>query len=195
MPSPSTPSVAPLSGCAYPAPREIPEFKPLRVGRRFGWPPGSGRHRRQAVAAALGAAAIGLACAAFGAEEPSKPPHPTGPAPAVTMAGRPGAPPAAAPPPRAEATRLVSAPVRIADAATVRLLRPGDRVDVVAVDSSPAQQPSRPRVLATAAQVTEVPGPEEGLAEGALVVLSVPRGTAQRLVGAATVSRLAVSLC
>ncbi|TXR96619.1 hypothetical protein EAO73_30945, partial [Streptomyces sp. col6] len=40
--------------------------------------------------------------------------------------------------------RLVSAPVRIADAETVRLLRPGDRVDVVAAGDAGA----RARVLA-----------------------------------------------
>jgi hypothetical protein len=31
---------------------------------------------------------------------------------------------------------MVTAPVRIADGATVRLLRPGDRVDVVAAEQS-----------------------------------------------------------
>ncbi|MEU9986004.1 hypothetical protein AB0E10_04200 [Streptomyces sp. NPDC048045] len=88
----------------------------------------------------------------------------------------------------------VTAPVRIADAATVRLLRPGDRVDVIA-----AEDPSTgggARVLARGVRVTKVPEPLEGGAEsGALVVLSVPRTTAARLVGASATTRLAVTLC
>ncbi|MET7922127.1 hypothetical protein ABZU45_41415, partial [Streptomyces avermitilis] len=74
---------------------------------------------------------------------------------------------------------------------TVRLLRSGDRIDVVAADSG-----GETRVVATAARVTEVPDTGEGMAEGgALVVLSVPRATAARLAGASTTSRLAVTLC
>jgi hypothetical protein len=84
---------------------------------------------------------------------------------------------------------MVSAPVRIADGATVRLLRPGDRVDVVAADGG-----GEARVVAAGARVTEVP---EADAEetGALVVLSVPRATAARLAGASASARLAVTLC
>jgi hypothetical protein len=79
--------------------------------------------------------------------------------------------------------------VRIADGATVGLLRPGDRVDVVAVDGS-----GRARVVAAGARVTEVP--DVGATEaGALVALSVPRATATRLAGAGTTARLAVTLC
>ncbi|MER5929592.1 hypothetical protein [Streptomyces sp. NPDC002054] len=96
--------------------------------------------------------------------------------------------------PRAAPVRLVSAPVRIADAATVRLLRPGDRVDVVA-----AERDGPARVLAAAARVAEVPevpDADKGVADGgALVVLSVPRDTARELVGAGTRARLAVTLC
>ncbi|MFE9838572.1 hypothetical protein ACFYP4_26035 [Streptomyces sp. NPDC005551] len=86
-------------------------------------------------------------------------------------------------------TARVTAPVRIADGATVRLLRPGDRVDVVAADSG-----GRARVVAAGARVTEVPDAEATEA-GALVVLSVPRATATRLAGAGTTDRLAVTLC
>ncbi|MFJ3975229.1 hypothetical protein [Streptomyces sp. NPDC090021] len=93
------------------------------------------------------------------------------------------------PPPAA--VRMVSAPVRIADAETVRLLRPGDRVDVVA-----AERAQPPRVLAAGARVAEVPAPEKGVGDGgALVVLSVPRDTARALVGAGATARLAVTLC
>lgn len=89
------------------------------------------------------------------------------------------------------AVERVTAPVRIADAATVRLLRPGDRVDVVAADNG-----GDARVVATGARVTEVPEAASEVAEGgALVVLSVPRATAARLAGAGATSRLAVTLC
>lgn len=112
---------------------------------------------------------------------------------------RPQGHPAAAAAPSREAGRdhraaLVTAPVRIADAATVRLLHRGDRVDVVASDGSAS------RVVAAGARVTDVPGAQEGAAEssaeaGALIVLSVPRSTAARLAGAGASMRLAVTLC
>jgi hypothetical protein len=84
---------------------------------------------------------------------------------------------------------MVTAPVRIADPATVRLLRPGDRVDVIAADGG-----GEARVVAAGARVTQVPdaGPTEN---GALLVLSVPRSTAARLAGAGATARLAVTLC
>ncbi|MFD4135684.1 hypothetical protein [Streptomyces goshikiensis] len=109
---------------------------------------------------------------------------------ARAQASRGAAPPGGKPPPPA-AVRLVSAPVRIADGATVRLLRPGDRVDVVA-----AERAGPPRVVAVAARVAEVPAPERDMGDGgALVVLSVPRETARTLVGAGAAARLAVTLC
>ncbi|MFJ4780751.1 hypothetical protein [Streptomyces sp. NPDC088762] len=81
--------------------------------------------------------------------------------------------------------------MRIADAATVRLLRPGDRVDVVA-----AERAGEPRVVAAGARVAHVPAAEQDVGDGgALVVLSVPRETARALVGAGTTARLAVTLC
>ncbi|MFJ4694001.1 RcpC/CpaB family pilus assembly protein [Streptomyces sp. NPDC088766] len=105
----------------------------------------------------------------------------------------------------------VRAPVRIADAATVRLLRPGDRVDVIAVDPAgrPAARDGEARVVARGALVTKVPDPSAGAGGGedgadlgvegsgdggALVVLSVPRSTAARLAGAGATARLAVTL-
>ncbi|MFG2620514.1 hypothetical protein ACGFXC_23155 [Streptomyces sp. NPDC048507] len=106
-------------------------------------------------------------------------------------ASRIAAPPAVKPPPAV--VRMVSAPVRIADAATVRLLRPGDRVDVVAAERSGPH-----RVVAEGARVSEVPAPDvnQGIGDGgALVVLSVPRDTARALVGAGAAARLAVTLC
>jgi hypothetical protein len=94
----------------------------------------------------------------------------------------------------------VKAPVRIADAAAVALLRPGDRIDVLA----------GARVMATNATVvavpgrpeTRAPGEESGVPDtnsggngGALVVLAVSRRTAATISGAAVSSPLAVTLC
>ncbi len=92
---------------------------------------------------------------------------------------------------------VVSAPVRIADAATVRLLRPGDRVDVIASANSQITGGGSPaRVVAAGVRVAEVPDPGRTSADdGALVVLSVPRPTATQLAGAASTSRLVVTLC
>ncbi|MFJ3586310.1 hypothetical protein ACIPPS_29350 [Streptomyces sp. NPDC090127] len=96
----------------------------------------------------------------------------------------------------APAVRLVSAPVRIADAATVRLLRPGDQVDVIAAPNSPVGGAGEARVVATAARVADVPRTGETRPDGgALVVLSVPRSTATALAGAGVTSQLAVTLC
>lgn len=86
------------------------------------------------------------------------------------------------------AVEMVTAPVRIADGATVRLLRPGDRVDVIAADGGAA------KVVAAGARVARVPA-VDATESGALLMLSVPRTTAARLVGAGATSRLAVTLC
>lgn len=92
------------------------------------------------------------------------------------------------------AVETVTAPVRIADAATVRLLRPGDRVDVIAAAQTATGGDAR--VVARGALVTRIPARDDTTAEGgALVVLSVQRATAVRLVGAGTSARLAVTLC
>ncbi|MEW2291993.1 RcpC/CpaB family pilus assembly protein [Streptomyces sp. NPDC006743] len=109
--------------------------------------------------------------------------------------------------------RTMTVPVRVADAATVRLLRPGDRVDVIAVPD-PATG-GRARVVASGARVRRAPEPlggpgaaghmdsatgtGEGPAGGsgtddALVTLAVPRSTAARLAGAGATARLAVAL-
>lgn len=95
------------------------------------------------------------------------------------------------------AVERVSAPVRIADGATVRLLRPGDRVDVIAAQETATGGDAR--VVARGARVTKVPEPldaaDAAVESGALVVLSVPRATAARLAGASATARLAVTLC
>lgn len=96
---------------------------------------------------------------------------------------------------RERPVEMVAAPVRIADGATVRLLRAGDRVDVVAAEQG-AVGPGDARVVARGARVTKVPASPDSVSEGgALVVLSVPRRTATLLAGAGATSRLAVTLC
>lgn len=104
-----------------------------------------------------------------------------------------GHPVAEAVPERQRAFETVAAPVRIADAAAVRLLRSGDRVDVIAAEES-AVDGGDARVVARGARVTKVPAASAS-ESGALVVLSVPRATAARLAGAGATSRLAVTLC
>ncbi|MEU2109024.1 hypothetical protein [Streptomyces sp. NPDC019507] len=103
----------------------------------------------------------------------------------------------------------MSAPVRIADAETVRLLEPGDRVDVIAAPRAPATGTAfgrgtggggartgpDARIIVTGARVAEVPGAEGFQDGGALIVLAVPRPVATALAGAGATSRLAVTLC
>ncbi|MEU7568537.1 RcpC/CpaB family pilus assembly protein [Streptomyces fradiae] len=81
---------------------------------------------------------------------------------AVAVAG--GSPGAAEKPARS-ASEVVSAPVRIADGATVRLLRPGDRVDVIAAPDTPAGSSAegggpQARVVVSGARVAAVPRAE-----------------------------------
>ncbi|MFK4690436.1 hypothetical protein [Streptomyces pristinaespiralis] len=178
-----------------PEPLGVPPFAPLRVSggaqrlRRALW------RQRRAMAAGLAVTAAALAASTARGADVSG-------GPAQEARGGPGAGvPAAASPAREPrpSTELVSAPVRIADAATVRLLRPGDRVDVIAaadaaVAGSEGAVPAK--VVASGVRVTEIPsGSEDSADGGALVVLSVPRATAAELAGAGATSRLVVTVC
>lgn len=183
--------VAPSSPSSFPSPLppgtdapptcEVPHFAPVRVrgGRRALHRLVA--HRRRALAAGLAVTAAALVAAG---------PHPgAGGQDARRARGHPVADPVG----ERHGTRLVAAPVRIADAGTVRLLRPGDLVDVVATGEGGAGDAS---VIARGVRVTKVPESEaDPAAGGALVVVSVPRATAHRLVGAGTTERLAVTLC
>ncbi|MFI6879230.1 RcpC/CpaB family pilus assembly protein [Streptomyces sp. NPDC050400] len=174
-----------MSAASTPPTSEVPDFPPVRV--RAGWrlPRPRRRRRRSALTAGLALTAAALVAAVpsagpgSGHERAQAPPGERARGPAMT----------------------VSAPVRIADAGAVRLLRPGDRVDVVAgrADGGPGV-----RVLASGARVASVPEEESSqgsggagepaLSGGALVVLSVGRETAVRLAGAGASSRLAVTV-
>lgn len=82
---------------------------------------------------------------------------------------------------------LVAVPVRIGDAGAVRLLRVGDRVDLLAADPQGEQAA---QVLGRDVPVLAIPREGEqapGLTSGALVVVGVP-GTAARTVAQAAVS-------
>ncbi|TDC74373.1 hypothetical protein E1283_15935 [Streptomyces hainanensis] len=169
-----------------PGGRAVPEFAPVR--------PRGGRHRlrralrrrRRPVALSLALASAVLALAVPWSRER----EPAEAAPEVASGAREGPAPGGAE--RAPA-RLVAAPVRIADAATVRLLGPGDRVDVLAAGTEGAA-----RVVARRALVAEVPGgggaerEDGGAGAGALVVLTVSSDTAAKLAGAAAQAELVI---
>ncbi|MGI8681267.1 MAG: SAF domain-containing protein [Mycobacteriales bacterium] len=100
---------------------------------------------------------------------------------------------------------LVAAPVRIADAASVTLLRPGDRIDVLAAGSpsglapdavAEARTPAGAEVVVPGATVLTVPtSGSDGLGgEGALVLLAVQPGVATALARSAVTSRLSYTL-
>ncbi|MEU5223793.1 hypothetical protein AB0G55_14200 [Streptomyces toyocaensis] len=185
--SPS-PAVPRPPGADVPPPCEVPHFAPVRV--RAGLPLAGRlvRHRRRAVAAGLAVTAAALVAAGPRDADRSRG-HPDGSPAAQASPASPEDRPAR--PRRPGAT--LTAPVRIADAATVRLLRPGDRVDVIAAEETVSG--GEARVVARGARVTEVPEPAEGAGDaGALVVLAVPRATAAGLAGASATARLAVTL-
>ncbi|WP_405840950.1 hypothetical protein [Streptomyces sp. NBC_01518] len=161
---------------------EVPHFAPVRVRGGLCRLRQLLRHRRRAVAAGLALTAAALVAA--GPREASEARH----------SERPRGHPVADPVRQHRAVEWVSAPVRIADAGTVRLLRAGDRVDVIAAEESAAGGDAH--VVARGARVTKVPEPlEVADGGGALVVLSVPRSTAARLAGASATARLAVTMC
>ncbi|MHC3470724.1 RcpC/CpaB family pilus assembly protein [Streptomyces sp. 7R007] len=177
FPSPSSPRPP---GAEIPATCQVPHFAPVRVRGGRCQLARLVRHRRRALAAGLAVTAAALVAAGPGDSDRARG-HP------VADRVR-----------QHRAVQWVSAPVRIADAATVRLLRPGDRVDVIAAQETPTGGDAR--VVARGARVTKVPEPLGGTMDGAsengaLVVLSVPRATAARLAGASATARLAVTLC
>ncbi|MFE4990351.1 hypothetical protein ACFRH4_03210 [Streptomyces mirabilis] len=189
--APGTDPVRP-PGVDAPPIREVPQFAPVHVrGGRYGLRRLT-RHKRRAVAAGLAVTAAALVAAGPGDSGRARG-HPTAAPPSTSasspMSSSPSSPSAPASVRGRGAVETVAAPVRIADAATVRLLRPGDRVDVIA-----AYGGGEGRVVAAGARVAEVPD-FAATETGALVVLSVPRATAARLAGAGTTARLAVTLC
>lgn len=161
----------------------VPDFPPVPQPR--------GRHRRRLLrrrrrpfAASLAITAAALAAAVPRGE--ARPERPGAPAAGASEGpdrgqGQEPDPPVAAP---------VLMPVRIADPAAARLLRPGDEVDVLATPTPRAAggrtAPARARVVARHARVAELPG-------GSLLVLAVTPRVAAELAAAAATSELAVA--
>lgn len=85
----------------------------------------------------------------------------------------------------------VAVPVRLADAAVVRLLHIGDRVDILAAR---ANGPLPARTVASAVPVIAVPKPGPDTDEGALVVVQTDREQAAALARASVDSRLSVTI-
>ncbi|MFD9392692.1 hypothetical protein ACFWBB_18845 [Streptomyces sp. NPDC060000] len=207
FPSPvpfSLPPAAHRLGADAPATCQVPAFAPVRVrgGRyRLGR---LVRSRRRAIALGLAITAATLLAAGPRGDDPGRGHPGAGPSHADASGGSHARTQASARAPGygPHAGEKVTAPVRIADAATVRLLRPGDRVDVIAAEPTAMGGMGDPggdaHVVARGALVTKVPEPLDTTAgtadDGALVVLSVPRSTAARLAGASATARLAVTL-
>lgn len=86
----------------------------------------------------------------------------------------------------------VAAPVRVADAGAVRLLRIGDRVDVLAADPQGRQEAV---VVAHDAPVVALPrAAETALASGGLVVLAIHEETARTVAAASVSAYLSVTI-
>ncbi len=88
---------------------------------------------------------------------------------------------------------VVAVPVRLADADAVRLVRAGDRVDVLAAPVDSGGQPGAVVVVATGALVLATPD-QPSTDDGSLLVVAVSPATARALARAATTSRLSVAL-
>ncbi|MGW8990926.1 hypothetical protein ACWGRF_13495 [Streptomyces zhihengii] len=190
-----SPSCAPPDHDA-PQLQGVPPFEPLKVRGSALRLQRALRRQRRAMAAGLAVTAAALAAStAHGADDGGAEARGPG-APSPTAAAPASAPASSSARKPQAGEQLVSAAVRIADAATVRLLRPGDRVDVIAAAESVTGDEPPAEIVASCVRVTEVPETGDGAAEaGALVVLSVPRTTATALAGAGATSRLAVTVC
>jgi Flp pilus assembly protein CpaB len=93
---------------------------------------------------------------------------------------------------------LVAVPVRIGDAAAVRLLRVGDRVDVLAADPAADRGTRSPAtVVGRGVPVLAIPRPGQetpGLTDGALVVLGLPSASARTMAQASVSAYLSLVL-
>lgn len=88
---------------------------------------------------------------------------------------------------------LVASPVRIADPGVLELVRPGDRLDLIAV---PADGTAAAAVVASQVPLLTIPprGESGALAEGALLIVAVTPEQGTALAEAAVTSRLSVVL-
>jgi Flp pilus assembly protein CpaB len=100
---------------------------------------------------------------------------------------------------RGLAAGTVAAPVRIADAESAALLRPGDVVDLLAASAAPDAPTGEARLVASSVRVLLAPrqqrsGLTGGLSSGALLLVATSASTAARLAAAAVTDRLSVVL-
>ena len=96
---------------------------------------------------------------------------------------------------------LVATPVRIADAGAVRLVRPGDRIDVLAAGvpselAAAGITAAEVAVVASDVQAVTVLQQSDDLAvvDGALIVVATSEQVAEQLAAAAVTSRLSLTL-
>jgi Flp pilus assembly protein CpaB len=100
---------------------------------------------------------------------------------------------------RGLADGTVAAPVRVADAESAGLLRPGDVVDLLAASAAPDAPTAQARLVASGVRVLMAPrqprsGLTAGLGNGALLLVATSSSTAARLAAAAVTDRLSVVL-
>lgn len=100
---------------------------------------------------------------------------------------------------RGLAAGTVAAPVRIADADSAALLRPGDVIDLLAASATPEAPAGEARLVASSVRVLLAPrqqrsGLTAGLSNGALLLVATSASTAARLAAAAVTDRLSVVL-
>jgi hypothetical protein len=94
----------------------------------------------------------------------------------------------------------VAAPVRVADAESAALLRPGDVVDLLAASATPDAPTGEARLVASGVRVLLAPPRQQrssltaGLGNGALLLVATSSSTATRLAAAAVTDRLSVVL-
>lgn len=90
----------------------------------------------------------------------------------------------------------VATPVRVADAGVAGLVRPGDRVDVLATPATLDAEVGATHVAASGVIVVAVPDPSTpgGFGDGALLVLATSPQTAADLAAATVTSRLSITV-
>jgi Flp pilus assembly protein CpaB len=99
---------------------------------------------------------------------------------------------------RGLADGTVAAPVRVADAESAALLRPGDVVDLFAASAAPDVPTGEARLVASGVRVLLAPRQRSsltaGLGNGALLLVATSSSTAARLAAAAVSDRLSIVL-
>jgi Flp pilus assembly protein CpaB len=100
---------------------------------------------------------------------------------------------------RGLADGTVAAPVRVVDAESAALLRPGDVVDLLAASATPDAPTGEARLVASGVRVLLAPRQQRssltaGLGNGALLLVATSSSTATRLAAAAVTDRLSVVL-